>query len=145
MTVSKNPENITAWTSVKQFPPLCNLHLHLCIWLENPSIFTKMWTFSLRFSLVASAESLKNVKSLKTKNFKKSKTKTSKAKTSKTKTTKYFSKVKKIRNFKKSKTRTPKNKTSKTKVLEYFSMESFIFVFFLTVHFTCQCRMTKEC
>ena len=69
MTASRNPENITAWTSVKQFPPLCNLHLPVCIWLENPSIFTKMWTFSLRFSLVASVECLKNVKSLKNEEF----------------------------------------------------------------------------
>ena len=45
-----------------------------------------------------------------------------------------------MKNFKKSKT-----KTSKTKIPEYFSEESFVFVFFLQVHLSCQCGMSKKC
>ena len=52
---------------------------------------------------------------------------------------------KKMKNFKKSKTKTSKAKTSKTKTPEYFSEESFVFMFFLTVYFTCQCGMSKRC
>ena len=59
-----------------------------------------------------------------------SKPKTSKTKTSKTKT---------------SKTKTSKAKTSKTKTPEYFSEESFVFVFFPTVHLSCQYGMSKKC
>ena len=67
MTASKDSKNILNWTSVKQFPPFC--HLHLSVRLENPFIFTKMWTFSLRSNLFASAECLTNVKSLKNEEF----------------------------------------------------------------------------
>ena len=59
-----------------------------------------------------------------------SKPKTSKAKTSKTKT---------------SKAKTSKAKTSKTKTPEYLLDESFVFVFFPTVHLSCQCGMSKKC
>ena len=54
MTAPKNPENIYNGTSVKQFQLLSSLHL--LARLENPTIFTKMWTFSLGFTLFASAE-----------------------------------------------------------------------------------------
>ena len=50
-----------------------------------------MWTFSLRSTLLASAECLKELKVQKIKDFKKSKTKTSTTKTLKAKTPKYFS------------------------------------------------------
>ena len=46
--------------------------------------------------------------------------------------------------FKKSKTKTSKAKTSKTKTPKYFSEESFIFIFYLTVHLSCQCGMSKS-
>ena len=49
-----------------------------------------------------------------------------------------------MKNFKKSKTKTSKAKTSKTKTPEYLSDESFVFVFFPTVHLSCQCGMSKS-
>ena len=59
-----------------------------------------------------------------------SKPKTSKTKTSKTKT---------------SKAKASKAKTSKTKTPEYLLDESFVFVFFPTVHLNCQSGMSKKC
>ena len=50
-----------------------------------------------------------------------------------------------MKNFKKSKTKTSKAKTSKTKTPEYFLDKSFVFVFFPTVHLSCQCGMSKKC
>ena len=38
-----------------------------------------------------------------------------------------------------------KTKTSKAKTPEYFSEESFVFIFFLTVHLSCKCGMSKQC
>ena len=54
-----------------------------------------------------------------------------------------------MKNFKKSKTKaskakTSKAKTSKTKTPEYFFDESFVFIFFPTVHLSCQCGMFKS-
>ena len=50
-----------------------------------------------------------------------------------------------MKNFKTSKTRTSKAKTSKTQTPEYLLDESIDFVFFPTVHLSCQCRMSKKC
>ena len=50
-----------------------------------------------------------------------------------------------MKNFKKSKTKTLKAKTSKSKTPEYLLDESFVFVFFATVHLSCQCGMSKKC
>ena len=50
-----------------------------------------------------------------------------------------------MKNFKKSKTKTSKAKTSKTKTPEYLLDENFVFVFFPTVHLSCQCGMSKKC
>ena len=54
-----------------------------------------------------------------------------------------------MKNFKRSKAKTSKAntskaKTSKTKTPEYLLDESFVFVYFLTVHLTCQCRLSKS-
>ena len=49
-----------------------------------------------------------------------------------------------MKNFKKSKTKTSKAKTSKTKTPEYLLDESFVFVFFPTVHLRWQCGMSKS-
>ena len=67
MTPSKTPENITGQVLSRLFPPLYNPHIS--VRLENPFIFTKMWTFSLRSNLFASAECLKNVKNFKNEEF----------------------------------------------------------------------------
>ena len=45
-----------------------------------------------------------------------------------------------MKNFKRSKT-----KTSKAKTPEYLLDESFVFVYFPTVHLSCQCGMSKKC
>ena len=50
-----------------------------------------------------------------------------------------------MKNFKRSKAKTSKAKTSKTKTPEYLLDESFVFVYFLTVHLSCQCGMSKKC
>ena len=42
-------------------------------------------------------------------------------------------------------TKTLKAKTSKTKTPEYLLDESFVFVYFPTVHLSCQCGMSKKC
>ena len=44
-----------------------------------------------------------------------------------------------------SKPKTSKAKTSKTKTPEYFSEESFVFVFFPTVHLSCEYGMSEKC
>ena len=85
----------------------------------------------------------------------------SKAKTSKTKTPEYlldksfvfvFSRqsisvasAECLKSVKRSKTKTSKAKTLKTKTPEYLLDESFVFVFLPTVHFSCQCGMSKKC
>ena len=50
-----------------------------------------------------------------------------------------------MKNFKRSKAKSSEAKTSKTKTPEYLSDESFDFVFFKTVHLSCQCGMSKKC
>ena len=67
MPASKNHENITG--QVLSSFGHCPVYIYLSVWLENPIIFTKMWTFSLRSTLLASAECLKSVKSLKNEKF----------------------------------------------------------------------------
>ena len=54
-------------------------------------------------------------------------------------------KIWKMKNFKSSKTKTLKAKTLKTKTPEYLLDESFVFVYFLTVHLSCQCGMPEKC
>ena len=44
-----------------------------------------------------------------------------------------------MKNFKMSKAKTSKAKTSKTKTPEYLLDESFVFVFFPTVHLSAEC------
>ena len=55
------------WTNVEQFRPFSSLQLP--VRLENPTISTKMGTFSLRSQLLTSAECLKGVKSSKNEGF----------------------------------------------------------------------------
>ena len=50
-----------------------------------------------------------------------------------------------MKNFKRSQAKTSKAKTSKTKTPEYLLDESSDFVFFPTVHLSCQYEMSKKC
>ena len=50
-----------------------------------------------------------------------------------------------MKTFKSSKTKTSKAKKSKTKTPKYPLDESFVFVFYPTVHLSCQCGMSKKC
>ena len=108
MTVSKNPKNIIGQMSSSS----AILQSTSSRTARKPN---NLDFFTLRSTLLASAECLKRVKSSKMKDFKKSKTKTSKTKISKAKTLK---------------AKTSKAKTSKTKTPKYFSRQSFVFVFF---------------